>query len=49
MPVDAMFMRMGREPFVDQFDNKDVNFVGKSVDGASQTQPINQIASRRGP
>ena len=49
MSVDPMFMGMGREPFVNKFDDKDVEVVGKSVDGASQTQPINQIAGGRGP
>ena len=49
MSVDTVFMGMGREPFVDEFDDKDVDVFGKSVDGASQTQPINQIAGGRGP
>ena len=47
--IDFMLLCLSGKPFVYQFDNKDVNVVGKSVDGASQTQPINQIASRRGP
>ena len=49
MPVDAMFLRMGGEPIMDQFNNEYVYIVGKSVDGSAQTQPINQIAGIRGP
>ena len=49
MSVDTVFMGMGWEPFVDEFDDEDVDIVGKSIDGATQTQPINQIAGGRGP
>ena len=37
MPIYAMFLGMGWEPILDQFNNEDVYIVGKSVDGAPQT------------